>query len=192
MLEQDSAIDPAIIAERGYWSAQRPTDLAGAGFAAYQIPARCFPALVIPHHDPSGEYTHSVLRPDHPRITDAGKVIKYVQPAGVGLRLDVPLRCVEGLRDASQPLWWTEGAKKADALASQGLIAVNTPGVDGWRSPNAIPDLFGIPLKDRLVVIAYDSDVLNKPDVARAVSALEAWMQQKGARLKIVDWTRLV
>ena len=47
-------------------------------------------------HDPSGEYTYSVLRPDHPHTTQKGRVVKYMQPAGVGLRLDVPLRCVEG------------------------------------------------------------------------------------------------
>src|SRR4051812_29287809 len=89
MLEQASAIDPAVIVERGYWTANGPQDLAGLGFAAYQIPGRSFPGLVIPHRDPSGEYTHSVLRPDHPRTTRSGRVVKYDQPAGVGLRLDV-------------------------------------------------------------------------------------------------------
>jgi hypothetical protein len=192
MLEQASAIDPAVIAERSYWTAQGPKDLLGLGFKAYQIPNSRFPALVIPHHDPSGEDTYSVLRPDHPRTTRAGRIVKYEQPADVGLRLDVPPRCVEGLRDPSQRPWWTEGAKKADALASRGLVAVNTPGVDGWRSPTAIADLFGIPLKGRQVVIAYDSDVLTKLAVAHAVAALAAWMKQKDALVMVLNWSRLI
>jgi hypothetical protein len=191
MLERDSAIDPAVITERGYWTARGPGDLVGFGFKPYQIRERGFPALIVPQHDPSGERTYSVLRPDHPRTTSAGRVVKYDQPAGVGLRLDVPPRCVEGLREVSRPLWWTEGAKKSDALASRGLIAVNTPGVEGWRSPTAIPDLFGIPLKEREVIVAYDSDLLSKPAVMRAVLALGAWMRQKGARISVVDWSRL-
>src|SRR5439155_11093527 len=130
------------------------------------------------------------LRWERPFITKAGKEIKYEQPAAVGLRLDVPPRCVAGLRDGQQPLWWTEGSKKADALASRGRVAVSTPGVDGWRSPSAIPDLFGLPLRDRLVYCAYDSDVLTKRNVRLAVMALVAWMRQKGATVYVVDWTR--
>jgi putative DNA primase/helicase len=102
----------------------------------------------------------------------------------------VPRRCVEGLRDPSRPLWWTEGTKKVDALASLGLVAVNTPGVDGWRSPSAIADLYGIPLKGRDVVLAYDSDVLTNLNVRRALEALAAWMKQKGAEISVVDWSR--
>lgn len=184
-----SGIDPQVIAERGYWSATRWQQLDGLGFRGSQKQEICFPALVIPQRDPSGEYTYSVLRWDRPRIVGEREV-KYDQPAGAGLRLDVPRRCVSGLRDPSRPLWWTEGAKKADALASRGVVAVNTPGVDGWRSPNAIPDLYGIPLKDRPVYCAYDSDVLTNRKVQLAVLALARWMKQKGAEVYVIDWTR--
>jgi Domain of unknown function (DUF3854) len=70
-------------------------------------------------------------------------------------------------------------------------VAVNTPGVDGWRSPNAIPDLYGIPLKDRNVIVAYDSDVLTKPAVRGAVLAMARWLEQKGACVDVLDWSRL-
>jgi hypothetical protein len=146
---------------------------------------------VIPQHDPSGAYTHSVVRWDRPRSGAKGRQIKYDQPFGTGVRLDVPLRCVERLRDPRIPLWWTEGSKKADALASRGLVAVSTPGVDGWRSPSSMPDLYGIPLKDRLVYCAYDSDVLANPMVRQAVLALARWMRQKGAAVSIIDWTKV-
>lgn len=190
VLEKGSGISPDVIGERGYWTAYRWQDLDGLNFRGSQKRPECFPALVIPQHGPDGEYTCSVLRWDRPRISRAGKEIKYEQPAGVGLRLDVPPRCLVGLRDVERPLWWTEGSKKADALASCGAVAVSTPGVDGWRSPSAIPDLYGIPLKGRLVYCAYDSDVLSKPPVRLAVMALAKWMQQKGAEVYVIDWTQ--
>lgn len=192
VLTEGSGISPAVIAERGYWTATSVADLDGLGFKGTQKGSGTdlFPALVIPQHDPTGELTHSVLRYDRPRTRRDGGVIKYEQPAGYGLRLDVPPRCLAGLRDAGRPLWWTEGAKKADALASRGVVVANTPGVDGWRSPTAIPDLFGIPFKERDVVCAYDSDVLAKPAVRLAVVALARWMGQRGGVVAVVDWAR--
>jgi hypothetical protein len=191
VLTQGSAIAPEVITERGYWTATDWRELDGLGFRGSQKRLECFPALVIPQHDPSGAYTHAVARWDRPRIGAKGRQIKYDQPFGAGVRLDVPVRCVARLRDVRLPLWWTEGSKKADALASRGLVAVSTPGVEGWRSPNAIPDLYGIPLKDRLVYCAYDSDVLTKPAVRLAVLALARWMHQKGAAVSVIDWTKV-
>ena len=191
VLTQASAIAPEVIAERGYWTAADWRELDGLGFTGTQKRKECFPALVIPQYDPSGAYTHSVLRWDRPRIDAKGRAIKYDQPAGAGLRLDVPPRCTEHLRDPATSLWWTEGSKKADALASHGLVAVSTPGVEGWRSPTAIADLFGIPLKDRVFYCAYDSDVLTKRAVRLAVLALVRWMRQKGARVSVIDWALL-
>jgi hypothetical protein len=190
VLRVGSGIAEEVIAERGYWSATDWKQLAGLNFAGGQKRPECFPALVIPQHDPSGGYTYSVLRWDRPRIAKNGREIKYDQPAGAGLRLDVPRRCLERLRDPAIPLWWTEGSKKADALASHGLVAVSTPGVDAWRSPTSIADLYGIPLKGRSVVCAYDSDILTKSNVLRALKALTSWMGQKGAEVYVIDWTR--
>ena len=129
-----------------------------------------------------------MLRWDHPRLDWNGKPIKYEQPAGIELRLDIPPRCVDGLKDASRPVVWTEGSKKADSLASHGLVAVSTPGVEGWRSPSAITDLWGLALKGRDVYCMYDSDILVKPAVRRAVIALARWMENKGAVVHVLDW----
>lgn len=195
-LEEGSGIDPAVIAERGYWSAERWQDLDGLRFSSAQKRPECFPALMIPQHDPTGEATYHTLRYDTPRVDKKGKVRKYEQPNKVGLRVDVPLRCLQRLRDASYTLWFTEGAKKADALASHDLVVVNTPGVDGWRSPSAIPDLFGIPFKEyvgkdiipRSVVLGYDSDVMTNASVRRALVALANWMKQRRADVSVIDW----
>jgi putative DNA primase/helicase len=192
VLEEGSAILREVIQQRGYWTAERWQDLEELvpPFRGTQKAPEQFPCLVIPQHGPDGEYTYSVLRPDCPRVDRKGKMAKYVQPAGAGVRLDVPLCCLAGLREAERPLWITEGARKADALASVGLVAMNTPGVDAWRSPSVIPDLFGIPFKERAVVIAYDSDAMTKPAVWQAVIALARWLQQKGAAVEVLDWRR--
>jgi hypothetical protein len=191
LLERKSAICPDVIAERGWFSAMTWHDLGGTGIPGSQKYVDHFPALVVPHYDPTGALTYHSVRYDVPPLSTEGKPMKYISPKRVGLRLDVPPRCLDGLRDPSVPLWWTEGARKADALATQGLTVVNTPGVDGWRSPSAIPDLFGIPLKDREVICCYDSDVTTKPAVHNAVVALARWMEQRGARVRVVDWTQL-
>ena len=191
LLEQASGISPDVIAERGWWTARLWGDLDGLGFHGTQKLPPNFPALVVPQHDPSGEYTYSVIRYDVTPVRRNGQPMKYIQPKGVGLRLDVPRRCLEGLKNPEVPLLVTEGARKADALATHGIVALNTPGVDGWRSPSAVPDLIGIPLKNRQVILAYDSDLLTKPPVRRAVEMLARWMEQKGAAVRIIDWTRL-
>ena len=190
MLTKGSGISLDVIRERGYRSALDWKALNGLGFKGYQKRAECFPGLVIPCYGPDGALTHHVVRWDRPHVKQNGHSARYEQPAGWGLRLDVPPRCVDGLRDATAPIWWTEGARKADCLASHGLVAVNTPGVDGWRSPSAVPDLIGIPFKGRTVVCAYDSDVMTKPAVRSAVVALARWLQQKGAAVRVVDWTK--
>lgn len=190
MLECDSAIAPDLLTPDRYWTANGWPDLEGLGFRGTQKFPENFPALVVQHHGPDGEYTYPALRYDVTPIRKNGVPMKYISPAGVGLRLDVPLGCREGLFDPTLPLWFTEGARKADSLASVGIIAVNTPGVDGWRSPSAIRDLYGIPVKGREVVIAYDSDALTKREVRRAVEALVGWLQQKGAAVDVLDWRK--
>ena len=79
MLTEGSAISTEVIAERGYWTAERQSDLNGLGFSDYQRRMAMLPALVIPQFEPSGEKIHSVLRPDRPR-NRKGKTIKYEQP----------------------------------------------------------------------------------------------------------------
>lgn len=190
-LRNDSAIALDVIRERGYWSATDWRQLDGLLFNGNQKRIECFPALVIPQYDRNGDQIHSLLRWDNPRLDWNGHPVKYDHPAGVDLRLDVPPRCVEGLKDLSRPLLWTEGSKKADSLASRGVVAVSTPGVEGWRSPGAVTDLWGLPLKGREVYCAYDSDVLSKPAVRRAVLALAKWMETKGAVVYVLNWERL-
>lgn len=83
------------------------------------------------------------------------------------------------LGDPSTPLYVTEGAKKADALAALGACAVNISGVWAWRGTNeyggkvALPDWDSIALNERLIRITLDSDVIAKPPV-RAHASIRA------------------
>src|SRR5262249_36808050 len=107
--------------------------------------------------------------------------------------LDVPPSVQSKLGDPNVDLWLTEGARKADAAASAGLCCVALLGVWNWRGSN---DLGGklvlscwdaIALNDRKVFIAFDSDVTTKPEVAKALARLKAVLEQRGARVRIVQ-----
>jgi len=179
-LLKESGIDPAVILERGYRTAKTKTDLAGLGFSKQQ---RREPALVVPMYSPAGELVTHQIRPDAPREDGDGKQIKYETPAGSPIRLDVHPSQTERVRDASVPLWITEGVKKADSLVSRGQCAVALQGVWCWQKG-------GVPLKDwedvrlwgRSVCVIFDSDVTTNPKVRTALEGLVGFLRGRGAR----------
>ncbi len=116
-LEITSGISPEVIAERGYFSADQPEPLLELGFAEYQIRT---PALVLPVRGVDGQFRFARIRPDHPRqdSNNPKKVIKYEQPSGTPLALDVPRAAQPHLADPTKRLWVVEGEKKADAVVS--------------------------------------------------------------------------
>jgi len=125
-----SAIDPEVARERGYVSVDTMTRLEKLGFTKSQ---RRVPGLLIPVHGIGGTVVAHEYRPDTPRITDAGKTVKYEKVYGTVNRLDVPPRARAQLGDPTVSLWVTEGARKADAAVSAGLCCVGIAGVYGWR-----------------------------------------------------------
>jgi hypothetical protein len=86
-LTQGSGIAEAIIATRGYQSLTHPDDVRDLGFSKTQ--ARTAPVLAIPLWDVHGQQTGWQIRPDSPRLTTQGKVIKYENPKGSTLHLDI-------------------------------------------------------------------------------------------------------
>jgi hypothetical protein len=121
-LTEGSAIAPALIQERGYQSLPQPEDLIDRGFSKAQ--AKTAPALAIPLWDVHGQRHGWQIRPDYPRQLKDGKVFKYEMPKGDRLILDVHPSVQPLLGDPSVELWITEGVKKGDALASQGLCTI--------------------------------------------------------------------
>ena len=100
-LLKESAIDPAVARERGYVSADTKKQLERLGFSGYQ---QRIPALVVPVHDVTGAIATYQLRADHPRVTKAGKTVKYETRANSRMVLDIPPRIRDQLGDRSVPL----------------------------------------------------------------------------------------
>lgn len=180
-----SAITPDVAAERGYISVDRKSQL--FQFKDYQ---RCVPGLLIPVHDATGAVATWQYRPDKPRVTKAGRTVKYETPGGSRLVIDVPPRVRSQLGDPKVPLWVTEGARKADAAVSAGLCCVALAGVDAWQGTNssggktALADWKDIALNGRRVYLAFDSDAASKPSVAGALERLGAWLLTRTADVR--------
>jgi hypothetical protein len=171
-LTKESGISEAVIRARGYWTATEEEDLLDLGFTK---PQRRVPALVIPVWGVDGEIRFSRIRPDDPREDPKkpGKVIKYEQPGGTPVTLDVPPASREGLRDVSRRLWITEGEKKGDSLASRGEVGVVLLGTWCWKKDGImLPDWEAIPVMGREIIIAFDSDAVKNYQVLQAEAAL--------------------
>jgi len=167
-----SGISEEVIQARGYWTAEDPDDLIDLGFAKTQ---RRTPALVIPVRGTCGEVRFSRIRPDNPRPDPKkpGKYVKYEQPSGMPVTLDINPLVTEGLKDRSRRLWIPEGEKKGDALVSQGEVVIALLGVWNWKKDDQmLLDWEGIPIMDREVIIAFDSDAVKNYQVRLAEDAL--------------------
>jgi hypothetical protein len=183
-LLEASAISPEVARARGYVSVDTRTRLESAGFAKSQ---RTVPGLLIPLHGTDGTVRLHQYRPDNPRIGADGKPRKYETPFRATLCLDVPPGALAALTDPDVPLWATEGARKADAAVSAGLCCIALLGVDGWQSKGvALPDWKDVRLKDRQVLVCFDSDVMTKPSVAGALARFTAWLDYRGAKVRHV------
>lgn len=188
-LVEESAISPEVIKERGYYSISDARQLREMGFTVHQTQTvnEDNPAMVIPYHRYDGSLWTWCIRPDSPVSLGDSKPAKYMMVKGGGNILDCHPRIIKDLADPGIPLFFTEGAKKADALISRGFSAINLSGVYGWRGANkhqgktALTDFESIALNDREVILLFDSDVLTNPNVAKAVGRFENFLSSKGA-----------
>ncbi len=197
MLEEGSVIDPAVIAERPYCTAAKKVDLKRKGFSRDQqdtlSPRDGEFGLLAPICWPNREEPPFwVLRPDHPRTSKYGKKVKYEMPPGSRMALDSPPRCHPWLADPSIPLWITEGQKKGDAGASYGLCMISLIGVWNFRGTNefggktALAEWEDVALNGRRVYMVFDSDVMQKIEVYRALSRLRSFLKGRGADVHVV------
>lgn len=183
-----SAIAVDVGRERGYRSADTKAQLDRYGFSPAQ---RNVPALIIPLHDVFGEPAGYQIRPDSPRVLN-GRTMKYESRLGQKMVLDVPPRVHPHLSDPARPLVVTEGPLKADALVSAGLDAVALLGVWGWRGTNdeggkvALAAWEQVALEGRQVYLAFDSDVMLKPQVHEAMSRFAAFLKARKADVAYV------
>lgn len=182
---KNSAIDPRVIAAEGYFSISSVSLFEELGFKRTQWQG---PGFIIPIYPPQSKDkpSHYRYRPDNPAEGRG----KYQSPVGQANRLDVPRICHDRLGDPSIPLYITEGEKKADALASHGLTSVAVTGIYNWlgrnkhggKMPSA--DFEHIAWNDRMVVVAYDNDVLPRHHTRQAVYRLTEVLKGLGAKVR--------
>lgn len=201
-LVESSAIDPEVIAERGYVTVGRPRaslpgpsgqdtrdQLKAMGFPSWAIREDYyFPGLLIPQYSPSGTRYAGQFKPFRAVPNREGKPQRYASAKGPA-RLDVHPRwsvlgqeLVPPIVDVDRPLWITEGVKKADALTSRGMVTVALNGVYNWRNTHAtLGDWEDVKIKGREIVLCFDADAVTKAAVAQAMARLGKWLKHKGA-----------
>ncbi|HEX3037139.1 MAG TPA: DUF3854 domain-containing protein [Thermodesulfobacteriota bacterium] len=183
-LMKGSGISIEIVKERGYRSILGGKKLAEAGFSKAQ---QRTPGLLLPVHTPDGKQPFCQYRPDNPRRDTKGKSIKYETPTGAGMRIDVPPRCRENLKNPKVRLWITEGIKKGDALASRDECVIALLGVWNFKGKNEfggttlLADLDYIAWNNREVYIVFDSDIMIRAGVRQALGRLTEHLKRKDA-----------
>ena len=193
-LHEGSGINADVIKERGYRSILGKAELEKQGFASSQ---RRAPGILVPLWSVDGKEAGYQFRPDHPRVASRGRPVKYESPMGSSNRLDCPPRCQKSLGNPQVPLWITEGSKKADALASRGACAISVTGVWGFKGKNQfggitfLADWDYIALRNRTVYLAFDSDILTKDPVRKALDHIGEHLKRKGATVNVIQLPQL-
>ncbi len=193
-LSEGSGISLEVIKERGYRSLLGKSELEKLGFTPAQQRS---PGILIPLWSVDGKGAGSQFRPDHPRTSGRGKAVKYESPAGSSNRLDCPPRCQKMIGNPQVALWITEGSKKADALASRGACAISVTGVWGFKGKNQfggitfLADWDYVALKNRTVYLAFDSDIVTKEPVRKALEHIGEHLKRKGAAVHIIQLPQL-
>ena len=134
------------------------------------------PGLFLPSRDVNGKLNTAQYKPDNPRKRKDGSIVKYESPKGRELHIHVPLGMGERVRqkDSTDPIFITEGIKKADSAAIKDICCVALTGVwnfmtapQNYGKPSLIGDFYTIGLKD-LWIIAFDSDIYHNEKVRNA------------------------
>jgi hypothetical protein len=158
------------------------------------------PAIRFPY--PGTKYLR--YKPDEPRQDKEGRLSKYEAPRGIPPRIYLPED--EQLSDASVPLWLVEGEKKGLVSVQAGLLAAAAPGVNTFHDSAARksargkgeelwtlhPDLTPLVRAGRTVIVLFDSDIDEKPNVVDAAARLVRMVRDRGAVAQIAYITPVV
>jgi hypothetical protein len=152
--------------------------------------------LLIALYSPAGKVYYT-LKPDKPR-TVVKKKSKRV-PKKYETQNDSTLKVVDvhpSLRQrllfSDEPMYVTEGAKKADCLVSRNRLAVDLSGAGRSRHippelrPELFPDWDEVPLAGRKVYIAFDADFRKRVKVALTIVRLAERLTKRGAHVYII------
>jgi AAA domain/Domain of unknown function (DUF3854) len=112
------------------------------------------------------------------------KKLRYAQPKDSGVHLYIPPMVREAVHDPRGTLWMVEGEKKALKGCQEDLVCVALGGLWNWlQGGKLIDEIAALPLQDRRVVLAPDSDVWRRRDLQEAVTRLAQALAWRGAKL---------
>jgi hypothetical protein len=182
----DSGISAEVAKARGYSSAYNRPTLRAAGFERGPIGGMLIPVRCV-----DGTKAYVQYRPDRPE-TRNGKEQKYLFPPNTAKRIDVHPSIRGQVSDPSVDLWVTEGIKKTDSAISHGLCCVGLMDVWAFGNKGAYGDFEPhadwehILIQDRTVYICYDSDVMTKAAVHRALRKFRQFLKARGATVNVI------
>lgn len=196
-----SGLSDEQIAKCGFQSLQTPEAIGDVlGWRRYD--GSLGPCLVIPFRDAKGQPTkYRRLKPDKPRAhKDGGKLVKYEAPRGSTSRAYFPPGVIEAIQGPiTQPLYLTEGEKKAAKADQEGLRCIGLVGVWNWQKrqeeneygekigvKQLIDDLAAIDWTGVIVLITFDSDRARNSSIRKAEWELGQVLKRHGASVKIV------
>lgn len=152
------------------------------------------PAYEIPYFDSIGRTMKMASRVKFLATVPGNPDMRYWQRADTIPRAYLPpvlkYRSVRRwdvvMKSSHMPIYITEGEKKAASACINGLPCIGLGGVWSFKSKKAgialLKELEKTEWKDRLVYIVFDSDVVEKPEVMRAMQALASTLRERGAR----------
>ncbi len=155
--------------------------------------------LVFPFKNVDGaDSGYARVKLDHPRLASDGKPIKYESPRKQQNRAYFPPQFAEMFAQ-SHVVLVTEGEKKTLAAWQAGFCCIGLVGVWGFQNKRLrddrgrafghrqlIPDLAGLDWRGKTVVIVFDSDVGERPDLQLAEYRLAELLIAKGATVLVV------
>jgi hypothetical protein len=183
-----SGLSEETIARWGCYSIVERSEMQTLGFGITP-PAMALPILPPDRNEPDA--TDVMLKPDSPRTDKRGRAAKYEARPNSRNRIHAPLAIRNKLSDASQPLVITEGQKKSEKGAQDGICVIALPGVWNWRerigeSSFPISDFELFPLASRRVLLCFDSDAISNNHVRQAERDLAAFLRKRfGARVAV-------
>lgn len=144
--------------------------------------------IVFPFYSLDGKVVLYRFRPDRPRLDAEDKEIKYESPVGSEVYPYFPPN-FEKYRDSGLPLIITEGEKKALCATQFGFPTIGLAGVWGWKLSKTewlLPALAEWQWCERVVYIAFDSDLASKAQVLDAERRLASELGDFGADVRVV------
>lgn len=148
----------------------------------------------------SGERTFkgAQFKPDKAPIDpETKKARKYFSPSRQSLsplflEMETSNYWEKILFNVNAPIVLTEGAKKAGSVLSQGIPCISIPGVTtGGKLGRLRPELEMFCRYGRSVYLGFDRDLLDKPQVRRALHNLGRMIAAKGAMVFVLEWNNL-